>query len=227
MFMFSPEWTGYTKTAVFWQDKEVRYEMTLDDADSCDIPNEVQRSGGFIFVGVIGRSGNVILASKVLVLPINDGTEGGNANTSLTQSLYDQLLANFDSYVKEARSASQTAQVAANEAKNASVNLPYIGDDYCWYVWDTDAGAYINSGVSAKGEKGDKGEDGSDGIDGEDGKDGIGSGDMLKSTYDTDGDGIVDNASALGGASADSYATKEYVLDAIEEAVGIALEGSY
>lgn len=231
MFMFSPEWEGYTKTAVFWQDKEIRYEMALDDVDSCSVPNEVQRSSGFIFIGVIGRSGNVIMASKILVVPINDGTEGGNANTTITQSLYDQMIVSFDTYASQIRASAYQADLSASEAslaaetaKNASVNVPYIGDDLYWYVWSAESNQYVNSGVSAKGEKGDKGDDGKDGADG---KDGIGSGDMNTSVYDTNGDGIVDNSSALGGISAQSYATKEYVLSAIEESVGSALEGSY
>lgn len=212
MFMFSPEWNSYTKTAVFWQDKDVRYEMTLDDADSCDVPNEVQQQSGFMFIGVIGRSGNVILASKILVVPVNDGTDGGNANTEITQSLYDQILSGFDSYVTQARSAASEAAAAAEYVKNAVVNTPYIGADLCWYIWDSALGEYISTGVHAKGEKGD---------------DGIGTGDMERSVYDIDGDGVVDNACSLGGISSESYATKEYVLAAIEESVGSALEGSY
>ena len=31
---------------------------------------------------------------------------------------------------------------------------------------------------------------------------------MLKSVYDTDGDGVVDNAAALGGSAADAYMMK-------------------
>lgn len=41
-----------------------------------------------------------------------------------------------------------------------------------------------------------------------DGVDGTGAGDMLAATYDTDGDGIVDNAAALGGVAAEEYALK-------------------
>lgn len=37
---------------------------------------------------------------------------------------------------------------------------------------------------------------------------GLGGGDMLKATYDTDGDGIVDNAEKLGGILAEAYAKK-------------------
>lgn len=39
-----------------------------------------------------------------------------------------------------------------------------------------------------------------------DGADGLGSGDMLKSTYDTNGNGIVDNAEKLGGKAPAEYA---------------------
>lgn len=42
----------------------------------------------------------------------------------------------------------------------------------------------------------------------------LGSGDMLKSIYDTDGDGIIDkakDANALGGVKAESYATQSWV----------------
>lgn len=39
-----------------------------------------------------------------------------------------------------------------------------------------------------------------------DGADGLGSGDMLKSTYDTNGNGIVDNAERLGGKAPAEYA---------------------
>ena len=41
-----------------------------------------------------------------------------------------------------------------------------------------------------------------------DGADGQGSGDMLKATYDTDADGVVDNAEALGGHGASYFAAK-------------------
>lgn len=41
------------------------------------------------------------------------------------------------------------------------------------------------------------------------GQDGSGTGDMSKSTYDKDNDGIVDNAEKLGGVAASGYATVE------------------
>ncbi len=220
LFMFSPEWSGYTKTAVFWQEKDLRYEMILDETDSCIVPPEVQRESGFIFVGVIGRSGGTVMASKMLVVPISEGIEEGNANTQVTPTIYDQMLISFEAYVS-------AAIAAAERAQTASIRTPYIGANKNWFVWDYNLNSYVDSGVSAKGEKGENGKDGEDGKDGKDGKDGVSSGDMLRSMYDADGNGIVDNASALGGVSAASYATKSYVQSAIEEAIGLALEGSY
>lgn len=41
----------------------------------------------------------------------------------------------------------------------------------------------------------------------QDGQDGAGTGDMLKSTYDTDDDGIVDDSEKLGGYAPSHYAT--------------------
>lgn len=44
-----------------------------------------------------------------------------------------------------------------------------------------------------------------------------GSGDMTKATYDADRDGVVDNASALGGVPAEDYAKKEHVKEVADE----------
>jgi hypothetical protein len=47
----------------------------------------------------------------------------------------------------------------------------------------------------------------------------LGAGDMLKATYDANGDGVVDNAAALGGTAAASYALKAYVDTAVSNLV--------
>ena len=51
-----------------------------------------------------------------------------------------------------------------------------------------------------------------------DGADGMGAGDMLRSVYDTDGDGIVDNAEKLGGKAASEYALKSDIPEEAETA---------
>lgn len=43
----------------------------------------------------------------------------------------------------------------------------------------------------------------------------FGAGDMMKSTYDANNDGVIDNSAALGGSAANLYALKTYVDTAI------------
>lgn len=50
-----------------------------------------------------------------------------------------------------------------------------------------------------------------------DGADGQGSGDMRKDTYDTDDDGVVDNAAALGGHAASWFAAAADIPTAVSE----------
>ncbi len=219
MFIFGDEWSGFTKSAVFWQDKNTRYEMLLDDSDCCDVPWEVQQQDGFMFVGAIGRKGDITLASKVLVVPVNEGTQSGNENTSEpTENTYLQLLARMEEAAESAKQSAESASSAADTAKN----MPYINEQGNWMVYDSEAGEYQDSGISTLGT----------------------SGTMKKTVYDTDDDGIVDNAAALGGVPAgqfgtmtqvsslissalSSYATKDYVADQISASITTALEGSY
>lgn len=48
-----------------------------------------------------------------------------------------------------------------------------------------------------------------------DGADGSGTGDMLKSTYDTNNSGVVDDSEKLGGVAADKYALKADIPEAV------------
>lgn len=51
-----------------------------------------------------------------------------------------------------------------------------------------------------------------------DGVDGTGAGDMLMATYDTDGNGVVDDSEKLGGVAADQYALKTDIPEVPEKA---------
>lgn len=80
MFLFTDdEWDGLTKSVVFWQDKQTRYEIPLGENDVCDIPAEALEQDGFLFLGLIGRGEGVLQNSKVLLVPLCDGTRAGNA----------------------------------------------------------------------------------------------------------------------------------------------------
>lgn len=107
MFLVGNEWKPFTKTAVFWQSSDTRYEVLLDDADSCNIPWEAQTDDGFMFVGLIGRKDDTVVASKVLILPVNEGVQAGTDEPALTQPLYDQLIARAADYAESAKRSAE------------------------------------------------------------------------------------------------------------------------
>lgn len=57
------------------------------------------------------------------------------------------------------------------ETRTISVQLPQIRNG-TWWLYDTDSGAYTDSGLPARGEKGEKGEPGEQGVPGEKGETG-------------------------------------------------------
>lgn len=232
LFIFGEGWTGLTKTAVFWQNKDERYEMLLDEADSCDVPWEAQQTDGFMFVGVIGRNFDTVLPSKILICPVSEGTKAGSAEHQATQSLYEQMVYSFAHSLSEAQTLTAKAEQEASrsehgairaelEASRASqeadraeqvaVSTPYIGENGNWFIWNSEANAYVDSGASSLGKES--------------------KGDMQTSVYDADGDGTVDNCASLGGIPASSYATTNYVASYVASyvsgAITSALEASY
>lgn len=200
MFIVGEEWQGLTKSAVFWQDKSSRYEMLLDDADSCDIPWEAQTRDGYLFVGLIGRKDGVTLASKIMAVPVFEGAQDGSEEHLPSADIISEMMARMNACVESCNEASESAAALA-------ASMPYINSDGYWMVYDSASKEYVNSEVSALGQ--------------------TAGGDMLASTYDKTGNGIVDNSEKLGGVASDSYATKDYVAQQIDTQITSALEGSY
>lgn len=74
--------------------------------------------------------------------------------------------------IVELQDAVASAKRAAEGADAAASHQPRIGGAGTWEVWDADAGAYADAGVSAQGPKGDKGERGDQGAAGPQGEKG-------------------------------------------------------
>lgn len=51
--------------------------------------------------------------------------------------------------VAQATSAAEAAENAANKAASAAIHQPIVGDNGNWHTWSFDAGAYVDTGVSA------------------------------------------------------------------------------
>ena len=78
MFLFSDDsWDMPDKSAVFWQDSDRRFEVPLGKGDCCEIPGGALEKDGWLFAGLIGRSGSRIQNTKTLLIPLCDGTRAG------------------------------------------------------------------------------------------------------------------------------------------------------
>ena len=148
---------------------------------------------------------------------VNDGADG----TSVT------ILGSY---------STEAELIAAHPTGNKGDSYLVSGDLYVWDVI-TSAWKNVGTIQGPAGTNGKDGVNGTDGIDGvsptvevsktgkvttititdatgphtatiNDGADGTGAGDMLMATYDTDGNGIVDDSEKLGGVAANQYALK-------------------
>ncbi len=73
------------------------------------------------------------------------GTQNGAAVGS-TSPYYHKSSKYFS---EQASSSASSAAASADRAQSYSVNTPYIGGNGNWFIWDSQAGVYIDSGVDA------------------------------------------------------------------------------
>lgn len=139
-FAFDAEWDGFVRTAIFTADGTVK-RVVLDDANACAVPWEVLENCKQLTIGVVGTSGNRVLPSVPVTIPIIEGVcNGGTPPDDPTPDIYAQLL----------DLAKETQQIAQS-----------VRDD-------ADAGKFTGS-PGDKGEKGDTGEKGDKGDKGDTG----------------------------------------------------------
>jgi hypothetical protein len=92
VFKFCQRWTGYVKTAVFYNKKEEVYHKLLEN-DECTIPWEVLAKRGVLSIGVFGVKEGVTRTSNLVKLKIKEGaiTED-TALPEPSMDVYAQLL---------------------------------------------------------------------------------------------------------------------------------------
>lgn len=172
---------------------------------------------------------------KVTTVTVTDGT--GTHTFEVNDGADGTSVTILGSYSTEAE------LIAAHPTGNKGDGYLVAGN---LYVWDVSTNAWNNVGSI-------QGPAGTDGIDGvsptveisktgkvttititdatgphaatiNDGVDGTGAGDMLMATYDTNGNGIVDDSEKLGGVAADQYALKTeiptYTMSATDDGNG-------
>lgn len=118
-FVFSDDWNGYTKTAVFCLNDGTNFEVPILQ-DTCNIPWEALQEPGNLRIGVYGIMGSCENGQRYPTVWTNDirvarGTPSGETNPP-TPSAYEQ-------FVQQVEDASNQAVEAAQEAKDAAASI--------------------------------------------------------------------------------------------------------
>ena len=118
-FVFSDDWNGYTKTAVFCLNDGTNFEVPILQ-DTCNIPWEALQEPGNLRIGVYGIMGSCENGQRYPTVWTNDirvarGTPSCETNPP-TPSAYEQ-------FVQQVEDASNQAVEAAQEAKDAAASI--------------------------------------------------------------------------------------------------------
>lgn len=186
-FIFSNEWNGLTKTAIFKRGESV-FHVILED-NRCMVPYEVMKDSGEFSVSIF--AGDLITADSVPVIVIQSGYEDGGEPLPPTQTVYEQIIKmleeieegdipqeKIDKAVEEYLSTHPVQGITEEQCKE--IIRDYILSHHSELKGDTgpqgpkgdpgEPGPAGRDGVDgAQGPKGDPGEKGADGRDGEQG----------------------------------------------------------
>lgn len=99
---FCEKWDGFSKTAVFYQDKKNVYYSLLDGENTCFIPQEVLQESGTLYFGIFGNNDSgVTRTSEILRYKIVEGAITKDLKPSdPTPSIYEQLLAKYQHLIE-------------------------------------------------------------------------------------------------------------------------------
>lgn len=100
-FTFDEMWDGFTKTAVFYQEKtNVQYAVLSND-DTCIIPAAAMAKAGRMYIGVFGIKDTAVVTSTLEVVDIKEGAiSGGNVSTEPTDDVFLAIIAQYQRIVE-------------------------------------------------------------------------------------------------------------------------------
>lgn len=173
-FVFSPDWDGLTRTAVF-QGGGKPVSVVLDGIGECVIPWEVlTEPDARLRAGVYGtRDGDVVLPTVWADCGrIQLGVTEGRPSKPPTPDVYQQLLAQTQEAREETTRNLAGAEAAAQRAEAIAAHPPRVSEKDTWMVWDAVAGRYVDTGFPSVGPQGEPGPEGPQGEKGAPGEQG-------------------------------------------------------
>ena len=143
-FSFSADWNGFAKVATF-RNGSVSKSVAVDETNIFEIPWEIFATPGTLECGITGtkEDGTTLPTIWATVAPIKQGAEIGDEAKEVTPDIYEQLISRLDKGVTQAQNAAERAEAAA-------INQPYPNQvTGTWWVWNPEAGEYVDSGISS------------------------------------------------------------------------------
>ena len=162
-FIFSEEWNGKEKTAIFIHDDKA-YHVLLEN-DKCLVPWEVIKPG---FLSVSVFAGDLITTNACVTSIKDSGYTDGTKPSDPTPTIYEQIMKKLDEI--------QTGTVDPDEIAKAVE--AYLQKHPVKTLTEEDVQRIVNEYITAhkdelKGEKGDKGDKGDTGATGPEGPTGL------------------------------------------------------
>ena len=173
-FVFSPDWDGLAKTAVFSNGRKTVDVLQASWTDNAaEVPHEILSAPGYIArVGVYGTDETGLVLPTVWVtlgkvMPSTDPS--GDESTNEALPVWQQILHQIGDLGKLTTEDKTNLVSAINEAAHTGSGggePPEIGENGNWYINGKD------TGKPSRGPKGDKGDPGEDGAPGQTGPQG-------------------------------------------------------
>jgi len=158
-FLFSDDWEGLSKFAVFRnaEIEESKIPIALPESNLTELPAEncaAEYVDEKVYVGVYGSDGLGHIIIPTIWVSLGILKEGaayeGMDPPQPTPDMWAQILAIAQNAGAE---NAEAAEKAAGEAKDAVTHYPKIVDGY-WYVWNSETETWVNTGIRAEGQNG-------------------------------------------------------------------------
>ena len=130
-FSKNDDWEALQAFAVFGV--EDRMYCAAISENRCYIPHEILENEGEILVGVYG-------------------TNASESNLKRISTNLERITVNKGAYREEFISSTPSELNMWETLLNK--NIPKIGQNKKWYIWDVEAGEYVDSGILAEGKDG-------------------------------------------------------------------------
>lgn len=118
-FVFSDDWNGYTKTAVFCLNDGTNFEVPILQ-DTCNIPWEALQEPGNLRIGVYGIMGSGENGQRYPTVWTNDIRVARGTPSCETSP---PTLSAYEQFVQQVEDVSNQALEAAQEAKDAAASI--------------------------------------------------------------------------------------------------------